>query len=95
VNAYKEWSFQLYPSIAFEDVIDKASTLGSKVDIARVIESLRVQECDRFMVCLSVYLPLSLSISLCLSLSLSLSLPLYLSLSLCLTLCLSLNLSRR
>ena len=50
IAMYKEWSFQLYPTFAFEDVISKVSTFGGKGVVRSEIEALRSQECSRYMV---------------------------------------------
>jgi hypothetical protein len=50
INVYKEWCFQLYPSIAYEDVVEKILTFSSKSAVHSTLERLRQQECNRYMV---------------------------------------------
>lgn len=55
INVYKEWCFQLYPSIASEDVLEKIFTFGSKSSVSSTLERLRQQECHRYMVYCAFY----------------------------------------
>lgn len=51
LTRYKEWAFQLHPGVAFEDVVLKCETLGSKGKIRTCLSDLRNTERDRFLVC--------------------------------------------
>jgi hypothetical protein len=72
INVYKEWCFQLYPSIAYEDVIDKIFTFSSKSSVSSTLEYLRNQECNRYMVRLPFPITLPPSPFTCLLLCLTL-----------------------
>ena len=49
IRTYKEWSFQLYPSFAFEDVISKTNTFSCKSAVKTKLDDLRQTECQRYM----------------------------------------------
>lgn len=49
IRTYKEWSFQLFPTFAFEDVISKANKFGSKSALKTKLDDLRLTECQRYM----------------------------------------------
>lgn len=50
MNLYKEWAFQLFPTYAFEDVLNSTIKLGSKPAVRNYLHSLRNEECQRYMV---------------------------------------------
>lgn len=45
--AYKEWGYQLYPGIAFEDLTSRTEKLGGKARIRDLMRELRDKERDR------------------------------------------------
>lgn len=45
--AYKEWGFQLYPGVAFEDLASRTEKLGGKARTRDVMQELRDTERDR------------------------------------------------
>ena len=57
---YKEWAFQLHRGLAFQDVLSKCETLGSKGQVRSHLHRLRELERDRYIVSfwsLSVIIP--------------------------------------
>mmetsp|Transcript_9910 Transcript_9910/g.10012 ORF Transcript_9910/g.10012 Transcript_9910/m.10012 type:complete len:359 (+) Transcript_9910:61-1137(+) len=46
---YKEWAFQLFPNLAFEDLLSSTEKLGAKGKVRTVIENLRTRERERYM----------------------------------------------
>jgi hypothetical protein len=49
IRTYKEWSFQLFPTFAFEDVVSKANKFGSKSVVKIKLDDMRLTECQRYM----------------------------------------------
>lgn len=47
---YKEWAFQLFPNLAFEDLLSSTEKLGSKGKVRHVVNELREIERRRYMV---------------------------------------------
>ena len=50
IKMYKEWAFQLYPGLAFPDMIDRCETLGAKGAVRGGMVSLRERERNRYTV---------------------------------------------
>jgi hypothetical protein len=50
LGLYKEWSFQLHPGIAFNDVLRKTEALGSRARVRVELAKLRDIERDRYIV---------------------------------------------
>lgn len=49
MTLYKEWAFQLFPSLAFEDLLNATERLGSKPQVRKQLLELRDQERIRYM----------------------------------------------
>ena len=49
LNKYKEWAFQLYPGLAFPDILSRCETLGSKAVVRSYAENLRDRERSRYL----------------------------------------------
>lgn len=49
MNKYREWGFQLYPSLAFTDLLSRCETLGSKATVRACAENLRDRERTRYL----------------------------------------------
>jgi hypothetical protein len=50
VVKFKEWGFQLYPSLAFPDLLNRCEALGSKAHVRAYMESMRERERCRYLV---------------------------------------------
>lgn len=50
LGLYKEWAFQLHPGIAFNDVLRKTESLGSRAKVRVELAKLRDIERDRYIV---------------------------------------------
>eukprot|EP01041_Mallomonas_annulata_P013489 gene13489-28595_t len=48
-NLYKEWAFQLFPNLAYEDLLKSAERLGSKGVVKHALDGLRDKERSRYM----------------------------------------------
>ncbi|CAM9466742.1 unnamed protein product [Discosporangium mesarthrocarpum] len=46
---YKEWGYQLYPALAFEDLAARIEKLGGKARVRQLLGELREQERDRHL----------------------------------------------
>ena len=46
---YKEWAYQLYPGLAFEDLLKSVHSYGSRSSVKNKMESLRGRERNRYM----------------------------------------------
>lgn len=49
IRTYKEWSFQLFPTFAFEDVVSKTNKFGGRSGVRMKLDELRLNECQRYM----------------------------------------------
>ena len=49
INRYKEWGFQLYPNLAFRDLLSRVESLGSKAGTRVYTENLRERERCRYL----------------------------------------------
>ena len=47
---YKEWAFQLFPQLAYEDLLKATEALGSKSKVKATIATLREKERNRYIV---------------------------------------------
>ncbi|RHY18373.1 hypothetical protein DYB25_008423 [Aphanomyces astaci] len=47
ITAYKEWAYELYPGLNFEDLVDKTEALAKKAAVSSFIADLRQQERKR------------------------------------------------
>lgn len=45
-----EWAYQLFPGLAFEDVLDRVQRLTAKAQVRKTIDELRQQENARYLV---------------------------------------------
>lgn len=50
LGLYKEWAFQLHPGLAFNDLLRKTETLGSRSRVRIELSKLRDMERDRYIV---------------------------------------------
>lgn len=50
MSMYREWAFQLHPSLAFTDILNKCEALGSKGKTRITLQDLRERERDRYIV---------------------------------------------
>lgn len=50
IDRYKEWSFQLYPSFEYTEVLNRTYAISKEPAMKHMVEQLRRQECDRRMV---------------------------------------------
>jgi hypothetical protein len=50
MSTYREWAFQLYPGLAFPDIVSRCEALGGKAKTRTTLEHLREQERDRYIV---------------------------------------------
>ena len=50
LTLYKEWAFQLFPGLAFEDLLNATEKFGSKGSVKASIFELRDLERRRYMV---------------------------------------------
>jgi hypothetical protein len=50
LGLYKEWAFQLHPGLAFNDILRKTETLGSRGKVRVELSRMRDIERDRFIV---------------------------------------------
>jgi len=50
ISKYKEWAFQLYPNIAFPDMLNRLDSLGKKGAVSIEMEKLRDRERNRYLV---------------------------------------------
>ncbi len=49
MNKFKEWGFQLFPSLAFPDLINRCESLGSKAPVRAYMENMRERERCRYL----------------------------------------------
>ena len=49
MKKYKEWAFQLYPNLAFPDMMNRCQALGSKAHVRGYMETLRERERHRYL----------------------------------------------
>jgi len=49
INKYKEWGFQLFPNLAFQDLLSRCEALGSKAGTRAYAENLRERERCRYL----------------------------------------------
>ncbi len=49
INKYKEWAFQLYPNLAFPDMLSRCESLGGKAVVRAYSENLRERERCRYL----------------------------------------------
>lgn len=47
--AYKEWGYQLYPSLAFEDLASRTEKLGGKARVRDIMQEFRDKERERYV----------------------------------------------
>jgi len=50
LKGYMEWGYALFPSLAFEDMLDRIQRLTAKAQVRRTLDELRDQERDRHLV---------------------------------------------
>jgi len=49
INKFKEWGFQLFPNLAFPDLLSRCEALGSKAGTRAYTENLRERERCRYL----------------------------------------------
>ncbi len=49
MRKYKEWAFQLYPNLAFNDMMNRCQALGSKAHVRGYMDTLRERERHRYL----------------------------------------------
>lgn len=49
MSKYKAWAFQLYPNLAFSDLVSRCETLGTKAHVRGYMETLRERERNRYL----------------------------------------------
>lgn len=49
ISKYKAWAFQLFPNLAFNDLISRCETLGTKAHVRSYLEVLRERERNRYL----------------------------------------------
>jgi len=50
MSRYREWAFQLYPGLAFPDLLARCETLGTKAHVRAYCENMRERERCRYLV---------------------------------------------
>ncbi len=50
LRCYKEWAYQLFPHLAFEDLVDRMQKLSGKARVRQCLEGLREKERERYLV---------------------------------------------
>lgn len=50
LNMYKEWGFQMYPGLAFPDLLSRCETFGHKARTKICLRGLRDRERDKYVV---------------------------------------------
>lgn len=55
LHRYKEWGFQMFPGLAFPDLLNRCETFGPKARTRVCLKGLRDRERDRFVVRLNIY----------------------------------------
>ena len=50
LNIYKEWGFQMYPGLAFPDLLSRCETFGHKARTKICLRGLRDRERDKYVV---------------------------------------------
>lgn len=54
LHRYKEWGFQMFPGLAFPDLLNRCETFGPKARTRVCLKDLRDRERDRFVVRLNI-----------------------------------------
>ena len=55
IRMYREWGYQLYPGLAFSDLLNRIEALGSKSRVRNCMENLREKERIRYTVLACIY----------------------------------------
>lgn len=49
LDSLREWSFQMHPGLSTADVLVKCESLGSSARVRNYLQSMRVEERDRYL----------------------------------------------
>lgn len=55
IERYKEWSWQLYPSFEYTEVLSRTYALSKDAAMRNLVEQLRKEECARRMVFIHLF----------------------------------------